>query len=112
MGAVSQKRKTRMPNIFMMYGRRRRQSEMGESDPLTSSSSTIQPSKTSDFIGIATLCVYTVSFFSSCLAILLLVQYCSGVSFWKLLDSEDNQDLISTNNTTSSLPLSLPVDQD
>ena len=93
----------------MTYTSGRRQSEMGESDPLISSSSTIQPSKTLQ--DIATLCVYTVYFFLSCLAILLLVQCCSGVSFWKLLDSEDNQDLISTNNTTTSLPLSLPVDQ-
>ena len=94
----------------MTYTSGRRQSEMGESDPLVSSSSTIEPSKTLQ--DIATLRVYTVSFFLSCLAILLLIQYCSGVSFWKLLDPEDNQDDISTNNTTSSLPLSLPVHQD
>ena len=75
---------------------------MGESDPLiSSSSSTI---KTFDFI--ATLCLYIVSFFFFVFAFLFLVQYCSGVPL--LLD---NQDDISTNNTTS-LPPFLPLDQD
>ena len=73
-------------------------SEMGECDPLISSSSTIRASKTSliiSFIGFL-LCIFLAAF---------LVQFSMG-NLWELLLSVDNQaDHVPTVNTTINLPL-------
>ena len=80
----------------------RDQSEMGESDPLISSSSTTRPSKTSLITSFFCFIGFLLCFV---LAILLLVQYSrGGLPLWELFLSVDNQDHISMVTDTSGPP--------